>query len=142
MPLLTNQAKDVISEQLMRHEGVKLTPYLCTAGRLTIGIGRNLMDNGITQEEALYLLSNDIDYAQRELEVCLPWIIDLEEHQKMVLINMVFNLGVRGLLKFKNMLNALEEGDLDTVEMEMLNSLWADQVGERAVELATQMRGL
>lgn len=142
MSLLTNQAKKIISKQLIRHEGMALSPYLCTAGRLTIGIGRNLMDTGISEKEALYLLSNDINYVQQELENHLPWVSDLEEQQKMVLINMAFNLGVGGLLKFKNMLAALKKGNLDDVEMEMLDSIWAEQVGKRANELAAQMRGL
>jgi len=141
MSLLPEKAKAKLSEQLIRHEGMKSKPYLCTAGRLTVGVGRNLMDNGINEEEALYLLNNDIDTMQKKVEYHLPWVIDLKEHQKMVLINMAFNLGVGGLLTFKNMLQALEQGDLALVEYEMLDSLWADQVGQRADELAAQMRG-
>lgn len=141
MSLLPEKAKAMLSEQLIRHEGMKSKPYLCTAGRLTVGVGRNLMDNGINVEEALYLLNNDIDTMQEQIEYHLPWVVDLKEHQKMVLINMAFNLGVGGLLTFKNMLQALEQGDLALVEYEMLDSLWADQVGQRADELAAQMRG-
>lgn len=141
MSLLPEKAKAILSEQLIRHEGMQSKPYLCTAGKLTVGVGRNLMDNGINADEALYLLSNDIDAVQKQIEYHLPWVIDLKEHQKMVLINMAFNLGVGGLLTFKNMLQALEQGDFALVEHEMLDSRWADQVGQRAVELAAQMRG-
>ena len=141
MSLLPEKAKAILSEQLIRHEGMKSKPYLCTAGKLTVGVGRNLMDNGINVDEALYLLSNDIDAVQKQIEYHLPWVIDLKEHQKMVLINMAFNLGVGGLLTFKNMLQALEQGDFALVEHEMLDSRWADQVGQRAEELAAQMRG-
>ncbi|TDO96677.1 glycoside hydrolase family protein [Marinomonas balearica] len=140
MSLLSENAKLELSEQLIRHEGMKTTPYLCSAGKLTIGVGRNLMDNGINVDEALYLLSNDIDEVQSQLENHLPWISDLPENRKMVLINMAFNLGVGGLLTFKNMLAALKRHDLELVEHEMLDSLWAEQVGHRADELAAQMR--
>lgn len=141
MSLLSNRGKAQLSEQLIRHEGMKTTPYLCSQGKLTIGVGRNLMDNGINEEEAYYLLSNDIDSVQLQLQCYLPWIAELKEAQKMVLINMAFNLGVGGLLTFENMLKALQEGNLELVEHEMLDSLWAEQVGHRAEELAAQMKG-
>ncbi len=140
MSMLSENAKIDLSEQLMRHEGMKTTPYLCPAGKLTIGIGRNLEDNGISIDEALYLLNNDIDQIQEQLEQRLPWVDKLPEHRKMVLINMAFNLGVGGLLTFENMLLALKRNDLERVEYEMLESLWAEQVGYRANELAAQMR--
>ena len=49
-----------LANQLIKHEGLRLTPYRCPAGRLTIGIGRNLEDKGITEKEAVMLLKNDI----------------------------------------------------------------------------------
>ncbi len=141
MSLLSDNAKSILTEQLIRHEGMRSIPYMCTAGKLTVGVGRNLMDNGISPDEAMYLLNNDIDTMQEQIEYHLPWVSALKEQQKMVLINMAFNLGMGGLLKFKNMLEALQQGDLELVEHEMLDSRWADQVGQRAQELARQMRG-
>ena len=49
-----------LKDMLIRHEGLKLKPYLCTAGKLTIGVGRNIQDRGITYQEAMMLLENDI----------------------------------------------------------------------------------
>ena len=142
MILLTNQTKEILSEQLIRYEGMKLTPYLCSAGYLKIGVGRNLMNVGITKQEAVYLLHNDIDYLHQQLEKHLPWMSELPEHQKMVLINMAFNLGIEGLLEFKEMLVGFKTSDLDNVEDEILDSIWAEEVGSRANELVDQIRGL
>ena len=127
---------DKIVEQLIRHEGLKLKVYKCPSGKLTIGIGRNLEDRGITKEEALYLLYNDIDACIIDLYREVQWIRDLDGGKQEVLVNMCFNLGIDGLLKFKKFLSALESGNLKEAKQEMLDSRWAVQVGNRAIELA------
>ncbi|HAS88263.1 MAG TPA: lysozyme [Desulfovibrio sp.] len=126
-------------EQLIKHEGLKLTPYRCTAGKLTIGVGRNLEDNGITQSEAMTLLNNDILACENQLYVSEPWISQLSDPRRAVLLNMCFNLGFHGLRKFKKMLAACEIGDYERAAAEMLDSKWAHQVGMRADDLALQM---
>jgi lysozyme len=128
-----------LKEQLIRHEGLRLTVYDCPAGYKTIGVGRNIEQKGITEDEALYLLENDIKYFTRQLEDNLIGFQDLSEDKKAVLVNMAFNLGVNGLLKFKNMLAAITEERWEDASSEMLNSRWADQVGNRAIELAEAM---
>jgi len=127
---------DKIVEQLIRHEGLNLKPYKCPSGKLTIGIGRNLEDRGITKEEALYLLYNDIDACIIDLYREVQWIRDLDGDKQEVLVNMCFNLGIGGLLKFRKFLSALESGNLKEARREMLDSRWAVQVGNRAIELA------
>lgn len=134
--------KEQLTEMLTRHEGLGLKPYLCTAGYLTIGIGRNIETNGITKQEAEYLLSNDIDRFTAEIEKRLSWFGRLPEPAKIVLINMSFNLGVIGLLKFKNTLALIEKGDYKGAGKEMLNSAWSRQVGKRAVELSEILKGV
>ena len=57
-----------IKDQLIQHEGLKLKPYQCPAGRLTIGVGRNLEDKGITEKEAVMLLENDIQECLEDLK--------------------------------------------------------------------------
>ena len=133
-------ASDRLIQQLIRHEGLKLKPYRCPAGKLTIGVGRNIEDNGITREEALYLLNNDIARCQRELYGAFPWFSELSETRREVLINMCFNLGLSRLQGFKNMLSALMNHDYEQAAEEMENSAWAKQVGFRADELAEIMR--
>lgn len=114
-------------------------PYRCTSGKLTIGIGRNLDDNGITEQEAMILLHNDIVRVKNQLSH-LPEYLNLDEVRRTVLANMCFNLGIGGLRTFKKMLSALDHGDYDKAADEMLESKWAHQVGKRAVRLARQMR--
>ena len=126
-------------EQLKRQEGLRLKPYKCTADKLTIGYGRNLEGNGISETEAEYLLENDVFFLFASLQHKLAFFGLLDKTRCDVLVNMAFNLGVNGLLKFKKMLAAVELGDYVTAADEMLDSRWAKQVGERASELARQM---
>ena len=132
---------DRIKEQLVRHEGLRLKPYRCTAGKLTIGIGRNLDDCGISQSEAYIMLINDIMNCEKQLQVKIPDIYNgLDEVRKSVLLNMCFNLGINGLLGFKNTLAFVKAGDWERAANNMLVSKWAKQVGRRAIELSELMR--
>jgi lysozyme len=127
-------------QQLRRHEGERLTPYRCTAGKLTIGVGRNLEDRGITAEESAYLLNNDIEREWKALKTALPWVTGLNDVRQRVLLDMAFNLGINGLLKFKNTLATIQRGDYERAAGMMLDSLWARQVKGRAVRLAEMMK--
>lgn len=127
-------------EMLKRHEGLRLRPYLCPAGKLTIGYGRNLEDNGISRAEAEELLYNDYYRCKDELKQFAFWDA-LDECRQDVLVNMVFNMGLTRLMGFKKMLNALAMGDPCLAADEMLDSKWArDDVPARATELAALMR--
>ena len=130
-----------IKEQLVRHEGLRLKPYRCTAGKLTIGYGRNLEDCGISQSEANVLLDNDIQNCEKQLLDEIPEIYNgLDEIRKSVLLNMCFNLGIGGLLEFNNTLAFIAAGDWERAANGMLASKWAKQVGRRAIELSELMR--
>lgn len=126
-------------EQLKRHEGFKGVPYKCSAGKTTIGYGRNLEANPLTETEAEALLINDINAINFALVYQLNFTL-ISPVRQAVLSNMAFNLGVNGLLKFKNMLAAANSGDYELAAKEMLDSKWARQVGNRAIELSEQMR--
>ncbi len=138
---MTESLLNRIKAQLVRHEGLKLKPYRCTAGKLTIGIGRNLDDRGISQKEAYAML-------ERDIQDCEQWLIDeipdvynkLDEVRQSVLLNMCFNLGIKGLLGFKNTLEFIKVGDWERAANNMLVSRWAKQVGRRAIELSELMR--
>lgn len=123
----------------MRHEGFEGYPYKCPAGHTTIAYGRNLDSNPLTPDEGLLLLRNDITNLEKQLEH-LSWFDALDDVRKDCIINMAFNLGIRGLLRFHNTIAALKRKDYDKAADEMLNSLWATQVKTRADELAEQMR--
>ena len=138
---MTEALMNRIKAQLVRHEGLRLKPYRCTAGKLTIGIGRNLDDRGISQKEAYAML-------ERDIQDCEQWLIDeipevynkLDEVRQAVLLNMCFNLGIKGLLGFKNTLDFIGAGDWERAANNMLASKWAKQVGLRAIELSELMR--
>jgi len=132
--------RDELRSQLVLDEGLRLKPYHCTAGRLTIGIGRNLDDKGITKDEAMTLLENDILDVEKQLDAWMPWWRDLSDVRQQVMANMCFNLGMNRFSAFVNMLGALRSGKYDKAADEMLDSMWATQVGERAQRLARMMR--
>ena len=134
--------KHTVARQLLIDEGLRLKPYRCTAGKLTIGVGRNLDDRGITEPEALGLLDNDIRRVWSEVMSSLPWAIRAPEVVQDVLVNMGFNLGLGGLLGFKQTLAHLEAREYGKAADAMLDSRWAGQVGERAQRLARQIRAL
>lgn len=125
--------------QLVKHEGMRLKPYRDSVGKLTIGVGRNLEDVGIDNLEAALLLENDIQRVEQELIRRLPWYLLLSEVRQRVLMDMAFNLGVEGLLKFSRALAAMEAKDFAKAADEMLDSVWAQQVGQRARDLAAMM---
>ena len=125
--------------QLRRDEGVRLKPYKDTVGKLTIGVGRNLDDVGISAVEADTLLRNDIQRAVQDLNDKLPWTMQLDESRRGVLVNMAFNMGIAGLLQFKNTLAHIQAGRWADAAAGMLASKWATQVGPRATRLAKQM---
>jgi lysozyme len=127
-------------EQLIQHEGLRLKPYQCSAGKLTIGIGRNIEDIGITEEEAMVLLGNDISRVVSELNQNIPAFANLNQIRQRVLVDMCFNLGISRLLKFRRMLAALDAGDFSKAADEMMDSRWARQVGKRADNLKQMMK--
>ena len=126
-------------------EGLRLKPYKCTAGKLTIGYGRNLEDVGISQAEADMMFERDFAMAESEVKrLCKEFNIDCEsliEQRFYVLTDMMFNLGYNRLSKFKKFLYALKTGSYAAAADEMLDSVWAKQVGNRATQLSALMRG-
>jgi lysozyme len=130
---------DLLKEELIRDEGLKLKVYKCTAGKNSIGVGRNLDDVGISASEAAYLLQHDIDRVIAELNIRLPWWASQSENRQRVLANMAFQMGTDGLLKFKGTLALMQAGKYDDAAKEMLNSKWARQTPNRAKRLAKMM---
>ncbi|WP_320055634.1 glycoside hydrolase family protein [Desulfuromonas thiophila] len=128
---------DLAEKLIMRHEGLRLKPYRCSAGRLSIGYGRNLEDNGISQDEALQLLRHDLAAARETLD---ELGLELDPVRQAVLLDMLYNLGAVRFRRFRFMLQAVRQGDFERAAREMLDSLWSHQVGMRAVKLAEMMR--
>ena len=123
-----------IKDYLTKHEGLKLKPYRCTAGRLTIGVGRNLDDKGITEEEAVYLLGNDIEECKQDLATIFSDWENLSYNRKLVLIDMRFQLGQTGFRGFKRLISAIKMGDNKKAIQSIKESLYYKQVTSRAEE--------
>jgi len=126
-------------EQLKRHEGIELKPYQDTVGKWTIGVGRNLDDIGISEQEAEMLLLNDIKEAERQLITTMPWTQELDEVRFSALLNFVFNVGIGTASKFVNAMGLLKDEKYDMAADEFLQSKWARQVGRRAERLSQAM---
>ncbi|MEK9917821.1 MAG: hypothetical protein VW496_00370 [Pelagibacteraceae bacterium] len=149
----------LISE-LKKHEGIVLHVYKDILGIDTIGIGRNLQDRGILEEEfetmsvssmeeiyengisegdAIYLATNDIAIVEDELLKRHPCVENLDPVRQMVLVDMAFNMGVPRLCGFKRMWRNIHENLFHAASIEMLDSKWANQVKSRATKLAERM---
>ena len=146
-------------DQLVLHEGLELLPYKDSLGIDTIGIGRNLEHRGlseeelgymgkdisdlcewgITKEQAYYLAENDIKIVEEEICKAHPCVLELDEVRQRVLIDMAFNIGVPRLKKFVKMWQAIHDKDFEEAKAQMLDSRWANQVGNRAVRLSNAM---
>lgn len=127
-------------EEWLKHcEGFSSHPYLDTVKKVTIGYGRNIDDNGITQAEAEIMLRNDIARCKAELAP-YAWYVEQPAGVQMALLNMCFNIGIGGLLGFRKMIMALTVKDYTKAAKEALDSKWALQVGQRAKDVALMIR--
>lgn len=137
--LMPDSELEQLEAELERDEGNRLKPYRCSSDKMTIGVGRNLDDVGITADEARFLLRNDIARVQLELET-LPWFPNLVGARRRAIMNLCFNVGLPSLLGFRKMISAIEADDWDTAANELLDSRYAQQVGARAGRLAAMLR--
>ena len=157
--MIRYKREDLI-KQLAIHEGVELEVYEDTLGIETIGIGRNLKDrgiadlelahinktmseiyqDGITEEDAYFLAERDIDIVEGELFAAKPICNRLDGIRQMILLDMAFNMGIPRLMKFKKMWANIEGNHYELAAIEMLDSLWADQVKGRATKLSEAMK--
>ena len=127
-----------LKNDLIADEGIRLKPYLCPAGKTTIGVGRNLDDVGITEAEAMTLLDDDVARVTAQLAKALPWLQG--NNVQRAVGNMTFQMGLGALLKFKKMLAALQVKDYTTARREALNSAWARQTPQRAKRVTDLMK--
>lgn len=127
-----------LRENLKRDEGFEPRVYSCSANKLTVGYGWNLEDNDMPEHIAVQLL----DYVVMQKLASLSnyqWFCELNDNRQQAIVNMAFNIGVNGVLKFKNMIAAIEDKDYERAAMEMVDSKWYRQVGNRASRLVDVM---
>ena len=125
-------------KMLKRHEGTETHAYECSEGKITVGVGRNIDQQGgmgLSDDEIDYLLQNDIERVIKELSSEYPWFNSLDDVRKDAIVDISFNLGQTRLRLFKRALAAMEAGDYTEASTEFLDSRWAKQVGGRALEL-------
>jgi lysozyme len=127
-----------LRDHLVNEEGYRKKPYVDTVGKVSIGVGRNLTDKGLSVPEIELLLNNDITETEALLDARLPWWRKLDDGRQMVLMDMAFNMGGK-LFTFVNTLAAIKRGDWAAAAAGMKQSKWAQQVGDRAVTLARIM---
>ena len=130
--------KEKVLEELKRDEGLVLHPYKDKFGYLTIGYGTKIEE--ISKEEAEWLLNHRLTILIENLIARKPIVTTLPEPIQEVLYNMVYNLGVGGLLGFKRMWRAIEQGNYNLMAKEMKSSKWYKQVGARAVRLVKKVK--
>ena len=129
-----------IEQQLINHEGLRQHPYRCTAGKLSIGVGRNLDDVGITAEEAYFLLFNDIAGCKKDLQDIFPAWATFSIGRQWALIDLRFNLGPVRFRGFNRMIAAIRTGDWSRAAAELKESLWWTQVQDaRKLTLGRQL---
>ena len=129
---------DKIIEMLRLHEGVKTHVYSDHLGYETIGVGRCIKEGvglGLSDDEIDYLLTNDVNRVIAELGR-FSWFSELNEARRDAMINLCFQLGLPKLLKFKNFLASMEDGDYEAASTHLLDSLYARQTPARANEVA------
>ena len=144
--MITDTDRAALRVMLERDEGKRAYPYddatgrgIVAQGKVTIGIGRNLTDVGLHDDEIELLISNDIAAAVRDLEHAIPWALELPALERRVMINLAFNLGIAGLLKFRTFLGAMQRRDAAAAVAALKDSKWHNQVGARAVRLESMI---
>ena len=129
-----------IKRQIIRHEGKRVTNsrhmlYKCSAGKWTLGYGRNVESRGLSEDEALMLLENDIEDACIDLADIFTQFAAFPENIQLVLVDMRLNLGFTGFRGFNRMIAAVKTKDWKQMKAEMIDSKWYSDVGQRAVNL-------
>ena len=131
---------DNLVEMLKRHEGFRSKPYCCSAGKQTIGFGRNLQDVGISKQEAIYFLLQDIDRATKDAQSLFLDFDGFTINRQNALIDMIFNLGINRFKLFKNTIKAIKRNDWTAAASHAKQSRWHNQVGIRAIEIEDLLR--
>ncbi|BDC37773.1 glycoside hydrolase family protein [Paraburkholderia terrae] len=139
----------LLEAELRRDEGVRYVPYLDTSDppRRTVGVGHNLDVSPLlagwtfplTDAQVNQVLDRDVSTTLAKLDKALPWWRQMDEVRQRVIANMCFNLGIGGLLTFKNTLAAMQRRSYQVAAAGMKASKWYGQVGQRAVRLCKAM---
>ena len=137
---MNNEDETKLKNLIIRHEGFRTHIYLDSVGKLTIGVGHNLTDLGLTSSQVNLIFEDDLQRAIDDVESIFPGFKEFSEARRAALIDMIFNLGKTRFLEFKKMIEAIKNEDWRKASDEMLDSAWATQVPLRAAELARMVK--
>ena len=141
-------------QRLEFHEGFRDKPYYCSEGKLTIGIGHNTearpfteeekkaigdWKKGITKNMAYMILRNDMEICLKDLRKLGFWYY-LDNERRYALLDMCFQLGINGLLKFKKMLEAIRVKDYSEASRQCLDSNYHRETPKRCERIAKLIR--
>lgn len=132
-----------LRSELESEEKFESSVYQDHLGYWTIGIGRMVdkrLGGGITYEEALYLLENNIKSELAGLRKALPWFDGLSDARQRALVNMAFQMGLDRLLGFKTTLGLMKAGRFEEAAQQALKSKWAQQTPERAARMTRMIK--
>tara|TARA_B110000208_G_C11620487_1_gene377045 strand:+ start:94 stop:504 length:411 start_codon:yes stop_codon:yes gene_type:complete len=129
-----------LRKTITRHEGARLEMYQDSLGIWTIGVGHNIQEKGISDRVMNLMLEEDLHEAIDEVERNVSFFTEMPEQVQEALVNLSFNMGIPRLMQFKKTLAYLREGDFTSAASELLDSRYATQVGERAIEIADMIR--
>ena len=139
--MIAKELQEIVAE-IKRHEGFRPTVYKCTEGYDTIGYGFAIKDLDIDEDVADLILMKKLHTLLQRISVAFPWFQDIDDIAKSVVINMCYQLGLRGFSKFKKTIYLLETNQYQEASIEMLDSLWAKQTRIRAKELSETLRSI
>ena len=129
-----------LRETITSHEGSRLKMYQDSLGIWTIGVGHNIQEKGISPKVMELMLDEDLEEAISELKRSVSFFTKMPQQVQEALVNLSFNMGIPRLMQFKKTLALLREGDFESAADELLDSRYAEQVGQRALEIADMIR--
>ena len=138
---MNSDFKDILDD-IKKHEGFEPKVYKCTEGYDTIGYGFAIKDLIIDKDVADLILMKKLHKMLERITVAFPWFANIDNEAKAVVVNMCYQLGIRGFSKFKKTIYLLETEQYEEASVEMLDSLWAKQTPNRAKELSEKLRGI
>jgi lysozyme len=120
------------------HEKRMKKAYRCSAGKTTIGVGRNLDDVGLSDDEIDYLYENDIKRVNQALAQ-YPWVAGLSEVRRAACQDLMFNLGPTRFAGFVKFIQAMGAGRYESAAAELKDSRWYGQVGRRGPRICSMI---
>tara|TARA_B100000424_G_C22785384_1_gene422059 strand:+ start:366 stop:764 length:399 start_codon:yes stop_codon:yes gene_type:complete len=128
-------------ESIKESEGFRSKPYRCTENVLTIGYGFAIKDLELDEDICHQILVKKLDDLIDNANDKFPFLLEIPDEKADIVYEMIYQMGLNGVSKFKLMLKALEKQDFEKASAEMLDSLWAKQTPNRALKMSNKMKG-